>query len=89
MSTSNTKINKTLNNMAITTPNNMAITSGICKGLPISGTKMIIKFHGSLDTTMVSERSTIKKILNVNFLRQVEPQRCGRNLNPKKVTKRI
>jgi len=83
MSTSNTKINKTLNNMAITTPNNMAITSGICKRLPISGTKMNIKFHGKLYSTVVSERSTIQKILNVLFLGKIGTLRCGRNHNPK------
>uniref|UniRef100_A0A0A9BZW1 Uncharacterized protein n=1 Tax=Arundo donax TaxID=35708 RepID=A0A0A9BZW1_ARUDO len=30
----------------------------------------------------------IKKILDILFLRQVETLSCGRNLNPKKVTKR-
>jgi len=66
----------------------MTMTSGICKKHPISGTKMNIKFHGSLYNTMVSERSTIKKILNVLFLRQIKILRCGRNLDPKKVTMR-
>jgi hypothetical protein len=66
----------------------MTIMSGICKKLPISGTKMNIKFHGSLYSTMVSERSTIKKILNVLSLRQIKTLRCGRNLDPKKVTER-
>ena len=65
----------------------MTVTSGIWKGLPINGTKMNIKFHRSLYSTVVSERSTIMKILNVLFLGQVETVRCGRNLNPKKVTK--
>src|SRR5688572_14696175 len=78
--TSNTKINKT--------PNNMMIMSGILKRLTISDLKMNIKFHGSLNSPMISKRSTIKKILNILFLRQIEALKCGRNLNPKKETKR-
>jgi hypothetical protein len=49
---------------------------------------MNIKFHESLYSTVVGERSTTKKILNVLFLGQIEALRCGRNLNPKKVIKR-
>lgn len=78
--TSNTKLNKT--------PNNMTITSGNLKRLTISGLKMNIKFHGSLNSPMISKRSTIKKILNILFLRQIEALKCRGNCNPKKETKR-
>ena len=49
-------------------PNNMAIPSGI-SGRTISGTKLKIELHGSLDSAMISERGASKKILDVFFLR--------------------
>jgi hypothetical protein len=37
---------------------------------------------------MISKRSAIKKILNILLLRQKEPLRRGRDLNPKEVPQR-
>jgi hypothetical protein len=74
---SDTKVNKT--------PYNVTITSRILKRLTISGCKMNIKLHRSLDSPVISKRSSIEKILNILLLRQKEPLRYGGDLNPKKV----
>jgi hypothetical protein len=66
----------------------MMIVSRIRERLTIGGTKVNIKLHGSLNCAMISESSTIKKIMDVLFLGQLETLRCRENLNPKKVTKR-
>jgi hypothetical protein len=75
-----TKINKT--------PYNVTITSGILKRLTISGRKVNIELHGSLSSSVIGERSSIEKILNILLLRQKEPLRRGGNLNHKKVPQR-
>jgi len=59
--TSNTKVNKT--------SYNVTITSRIIKRLTISGRKVNIELHGSLISPVISNRSTIKKALNIFFLR--------------------
>jgi hypothetical protein len=66
----------------------MTITSRILKRFTISGHKVNIELHGSLSSPVISKRSTIKKILNILFLRQKEPFRRGGDLNPKKVLQR-
>jgi hypothetical protein len=63
----------------------MTIMSRILKRLTISGHKVNIELHGSLSSSMISKRSAIKKILNILLLRQKEPLRRGRDLNPKEV----
>jgi hypothetical protein len=57
---SDTKINKTLNNVMI--------TSRILKGLTISGCMVNIELHGSLNNPVLSKRSSIK-VLNILLLR--------------------
>jgi hypothetical protein len=69
-------------------PNYMAIPSRISERFTISGTKLEIELHGSLDSAMISEGGASKKISNVLFLGQINAIRGGRDLNPKKVTKR-
>jgi hypothetical protein len=58
------------------------------KRLTISGCKVNIELHGSLSSPVISKRCSIEKILNILFLRQKEPLRCGGDLNPKKVSQR-
>jgi hypothetical protein len=62
--------------------------SRILKRLTISGCKVNIELHGSLSNPVISKRSSIKKILNILFLRQKEFSRCRGDLNPKKVPQR-
>jgi hypothetical protein len=78
--TSDSKINKT--------PNKMAITSGIRKRITISRTKLNIKLHRSINRALIPKSSTSKKILNVLFLRDRKAIRSGGNLNAKKIAKR-
>jgi hypothetical protein len=77
---SDTKINKT--------PYNVTITSRILKRLTITGCKVNNELHGNLSSPVISKRSSIEKILNIFLLRQKEPLRRGRDLNPKKVSQR-
>jgi hypothetical protein len=63
----------------------MTITSRILKRFTISGHKVNIEFHESLNSSVISKRSTIKKILNILLLRQKEPLRRGGDQNLKKV----
>jgi hypothetical protein len=62
--------------------------SRILKRFTISGHKVNIKLHGSLNSPMISKRSTIKKIMNIFLLRQKEPLSRGGDLNLKKVPQR-
>src|SRR3954451_10984763 len=78
--TSDSKINKT--------PNKMAITSGIGKRITISRTKLNIKLHRSLNSALIHKSSSRKKILNILFLRDRKAIRSGGYLNPKKISKR-
>jgi hypothetical protein len=66
----------------------VTITSRILKKFTISGHKVNIELHGSLNNPVISKRSAIKKIMNILFLRQKEPLRHGGDLNPKKVSQR-
>jgi hypothetical protein len=75
--TSDSKINKT--------PNNMAITRRVRKRTTISRTKLNIKLHRSLNSALIPKSSTSKKILNILFLRDKKAIRSGGDLNPKKV----
>jgi 2C-methyl-D-erythritol 2,4-cyclodiphosphate synthase len=75
---SDAKINKT--------PYNVTITSSILKMLTISGSKVNIKLHESLNILLISERGSIKKILNILLLRQKELFSGGGELNSKKVS---
>jgi hypothetical protein len=77
---SDTKINQT--------PDNVMIMSKILKRLTISGCKVNIELHGSLNSLVISKRSSIENILNVLLLRKKEPLRHERDLNPKKVSQR-
>jgi hypothetical protein len=63
----------------------VTITSRILKRLTINGCKVNIELHESLSSPMISKRSSIEKILNVLLLRQKQPLRRGRDLNPKEV----
>jgi hypothetical protein len=67
----------------------MAIPSGISERFTISGTKLKIKLNGSLNSAMISEGRVSKKILNVFFLGQINIIKDGRDLNTKKIMKRI
>jgi hypothetical protein len=63
------------------------IASGILKRDTICGMKMRVKLHRSLHKAVISETSTIKKIMNVLSLGEIVAVRCGSDLYPKKVTK--
>jgi hypothetical protein len=65
--TSNTKVNKT--------PNNVTITSRILKRFTIRGTKMNIEFHRSVNCPLIGKRGLIKKIQNLLLLRQIKTLR--------------
>jgi hypothetical protein len=65
----------------------VTIASGILKRDTICGTKMSVKLHRSVHRAMISETSTIKKIMNVLCLGKVVAVRCGSDLYPKKVAK--
>src|SRR3954470_2313511 len=78
--TSDSKINKTLDKMTI--------TRRIRKRITISRLKLNIKLHRGLNSALIAESSTSKKILNIFFLGDVKAIRGGGNLNPKKVAKR-
>src|SRR4051812_23743228 len=78
--TSDSKINKT--------PNKMAITRRIRKRITISRTKLNIKLHRSLNSALIPKSSTSKKILNILFLRDRKAIRSGRNLDPKEIAER-
>jgi hypothetical protein len=78
---SDTKINKT--------PYNVTIMSRILKRLTNSGCKVNIELHECLNSPVISKSSSIEKILNILLLRQKEPLRRGRDLNPKEVLQRI
>jgi hypothetical protein len=66
----------------------MMIVSRILKRFTISGHKVNIELHWSISSSVISKRSTIKKILNILLLRQKEPLRRGEDLNPKKISQR-
>jgi hypothetical protein len=59
-----TKVNKT--------PYNVTITSGILKMLTISGSKVNIELHGSINSLVISKRSSIEKTLNTLLSRLEE-----------------
>jgi hypothetical protein len=63
----------------------MTITSRILKRLTISECKVNIELHGSLNSLVISKRSSMEKILNILLLRQKEPLRHGGDLNLKEV----
>jgi hypothetical protein len=63
--------------------------SRIPKRLTISGCKVNTEIHGSLNSPVISKKSSIKKILNILLLRQKEPLRRGGDINPKKVSQWI
>jgi hypothetical protein len=78
--TSDSKINKT--------PNKMAITHQVRKRINISRTKLNIKLHRSPNNALIPKSSMSKKILNILFLGDRKTIRSGGNLNPKKVAER-
>jgi hypothetical protein len=59
-----TKVNKT--------PYNVTITSGILKMLTISGSKVNIELHGSINSLVISKRSSIEKTPNTLLSRLEE-----------------
>jgi hypothetical protein len=61
VTSSDTKINKT--------PYNVTITRRNLNRLAISGCKVNIDLHGSLNSPVISKRSSIEKILNILLLR--------------------
>jgi hypothetical protein len=78
--TSDSKINKT--------PNKIAITRRVRKRITISRMKLNIKLHRSLNSALIPKSSTSKKILNILFLGDRKAIKSGENLNPKKVAER-
>jgi hypothetical protein len=66
----------------------VTITSRILKRLTISGCKVNIELCGSLNSPVISKRCSIEKIMNILLLRQKEPLKHGRELNPKEVPQR-
>ena len=78
--TSDAKVNKTTNKMAI--------ASGILERNTVSGTKTSVKLHRSVHRAVISKACTVKKIMNVLSLGKIVAVRCGGDLNPEKVAKR-
>jgi hypothetical protein len=58
------------------------------KRITITGTKLDIELHRSLNSALIPKSSTSKKILDILFLGDRKTIRSGGNLNPKKVAKR-
>ena len=69
------------------TPNKLTIASGINKWCTISGSKVNIKLHRSVNSAVISESSMRKEVLSV-LLREKNTIRCGGDLKTKEVTKR-
>jgi hypothetical protein len=78
--TSDSKIDKT--------PNKMTITCRVRRRITITGTKLDIELHRSLNSALIPKSSTSKKILDILFLGDRKTIRSGGNLNPKKLAKR-
>jgi hypothetical protein len=78
--TSYTKIDKAVDKVTI--------ASGILKRDTTCGTKTSVTLHRGVHRAMISETSTIKKIMNVLCLGEVVAVRCGSDLYPKKVAER-
>jgi bifunctional DNA-binding transcriptional regulator/antitoxin component of YhaV-PrlF toxin-antitoxin module len=66
----------------------MTITCRVRKRITITGTKLDIELHRSLNSALIPKRNTSKKILDILFLGDRKTIRSGGNLNPKKVAKR-
>jgi hypothetical protein len=62
--------------------------SGILKRNTVYGMKTSVKLHGSIHRVVISESSTIKKIINILPLEEVVAVRCGCDLYAKEVAKR-
>jgi hypothetical protein len=77
--TSYTKIDKVANKVTI--------ASGILKRNTICDTKTSVKLHRSVHRAVISETSTIKKIMNVLSLGEIVAVRCGSDLYLKKLAK--
>jgi hypothetical protein len=65
----------------------VTIASGILKRDTICATKTSVKLHRSVHKAVISETSTIKKIMNVFSLGEIVAVMCGSDLYPKKVAK--
>jgi hypothetical protein len=66
----------------------MTITCRVRKRITITGMKLDIELHMSLNSALIPKSSTSKKILDILFLGDRKTSRSGGNLNPKKVVKR-
>ena len=58
------------------------------QGVTISITEVNVELHGSLNSALISESSTSKKILDILFLGYKKAIRGREDFNPKKVAKR-
>lgn len=76
---SDAKVNKT--------PNEVTIATKSERGSPL-GTKLKMKFHGSLSNATISKAKVISKVLNILLLGEIIAIRCRGDLNPKKVAER-
>jgi hypothetical protein len=56
--------------------------------ITIRSAKLDIELHRSLNSVLITKRSTSKEILDILFLGDIKSIRSGGNLNPKKVVKR-
>jgi hypothetical protein len=69
-------------------PNKLTIASGISKWCTISGSKVNIELHRSVNSAVISESYIRKEVLSVLLLREKNTIRCGGDLKTKEVTKR-
>jgi hypothetical protein len=79
---------RTSDNKIDKTPNKMTIACRVRKRITITGTKLDIELHRSLNSALIPKSSTSKKIQDILFLGDRKTIRSGGNLNPKKVAKR-
>ena len=78
--TSDPKINKATNKMTI--------ASRISEVFAIRGTQVNTKLHGCINSALICESGTRKKILNILLLREIDANRRGKDLKTKKVMER-
>ena len=68
--------------------NKMTIASRISEVFAIRGTQVNTKLHGCINSALICESGTRKKILNILLLREIDASRRGRDLKTKKVMER-
>jgi hypothetical protein len=70
-------------------PNKMTIVRRIKERITIRSANLDIELHRSLNSVLITKRSTSKEILDILFQDDIKSIISGGNLNPKKVAKRI